>query len=155
MCCGLLHALREIFALPSALKFLHLAFSSSGRLMRVLGSIVTPSAALMASFYFEGTCCRWIRSKVIRDEFFWDKAIFLQKLAHEFKRRPLVPPALDQHIEHFALGVDGAPRIDYAAIDFEIDFVQMPSRIGLGSAFAQVRCDLRPKMVHPAPNSLV
>src|ERR1700741_1574123 len=33
--------------------------------------------------------------------------------------------------------------------------VQMPSRIGLGSAFTQVRCDHRPKMVHPAPNGLV
>jgi hypothetical protein len=27
----------------------------------------------------------------------------------------------------------------------------MPSRIRLGSALAQIRCDLRPAMVHPAP----
>ena len=40
-------------------------------------------------------------------------------------------PALDQHVEDFALGVDGAPQIDHAAIDFQIDFVQMPSRVGL------------------------
>jgi hypothetical protein len=48
---------------------------------------------------------------------------FLQKLAHQFQRGTLVPPALDQHIEHFALGVDGTPKIDHAAIDFQIDFV--------------------------------
>jgi hypothetical protein len=101
------------------------------------------------------TDCSSVRAQVIRDELFWDKAIFLQQLAHEFQRRPLVPPALDQHIEHFALGVDGAPKIGHAAIDFQIDFGEMPSRIGLGSAFAQVRCDHRPKMVHPAPNGLV
>ena len=34
-------------------------------------------------------------------------------------------------------------------------FVRMPSRVGLGSAFAQVRRDHRPEMVHPAPNGLV
>ncbi len=77
-----------------------------------------------------------IRSEVIRDELVWDKAIFLQELAHQFQRGTLVPSALDQHIEHFALGVDGAPQIDHAAIDFQIDFVQMPSRMGLESAFA-------------------
>jgi hypothetical protein len=37
----------------------------------------------------------------------------------------------------------------------QIDFVEMPSRMRLGSAFAQVRCDLWAKMVHPAPNSFV
>jgi hypothetical protein len=45
-----------------------------------------------------------------------------QKLAHEFQRRPLIPFRLDQYIEDLALGVDGAPQIDHAAIDFQIDF---------------------------------
>jgi hypothetical protein len=31
--------------------------------------------------------------------FVWDKAIFLRQLAHQFKRRPFVPPSLDQHVE--------------------------------------------------------
>jgi len=89
--------------------------------------------------------CGSIRPQLIRDELVLDKAIFLQQLPHDFQRRPLVPLALDQHLEHFALGVDGAPKIDHAAIDFQIDFVQMPSRMGLeldlprksGEAFAQ------------------
>ena len=34
-------------------------------------------------------------------------------------------------------------------------FVQMPGRVGFGSAFAQVRCDHRPKMVHPAPDGFI
>jgi hypothetical protein len=33
------------------------------------------------------------------------KAIFLQKLAHEFQRGALVPFRLNQHIEDLALGV--------------------------------------------------
>jgi hypothetical protein len=38
---------------------------------------------------------------------------------------------LDQHIEHFAFGIDGAPKIDHAAIDYQIDFVQVPSCMGI------------------------
>ena len=91
------------------------------------------------------TGCSPIRSEIIRDELLWDNGIFFQKLAHQFERRPLVSPGLDQHIEHFALGVDGAPQIDHAAIDFQIDFVQMPSRMGLGSAFAQSAAIFGPK----------
>jgi hypothetical protein len=63
--------------------------------------------------------------------------------------------SLDQHVEDLALGVDGAPQTDHPAIDFQIDFVQMPSRMGLEPAFAQVRCDHRPKMVHTASDGLI
>ena len=71
------------------------------------------------------TGCSYVRSEVICDQLVGDKAIFLQQLAHQFKRRPLVPPSLDQHVEDLALGVDGAPQIDHPAIDFQIDFIQM------------------------------
>jgi hypothetical protein len=63
--------------------------------------------------------------------------------------------SLDQHVEDLAFGVDGSPQVDHAAVDFQIDFVQMRVRVGLGSAFAQVRCYYRPKMVHPAPNGFI
>jgi len=36
-----------------------------------------------------------------------------------------------------------------------MDFVTTPSRIGFGSAFAQVRRDHRSEVVHPAPDSFV
>ena len=123
--------------------------------MRILGSVVAPSTALVAFCDSKIMGCGSIRSQLIRDELVWDKAIFLQKLAHEFKRRPLVPPALDQHIEDLAFGVDSAPEVDHAAIDLEIDFVHMPGRVGLRSAFAQVRRDLGSKMIHPAPDGLL
>ena len=70
-------------------------------------------------------------------------------------RGPFVPFRLDQHVEDLALGIDGAPKIDHAAVDFQIDLVQMPGRVGLGPTFAQIRCDHGPKMIYPAPNSLV
>src|SRR5580704_10019698 len=62
----------------------------------------------------------------------------------------LVPFRLDKNIENLALGIDGAPQIDHAAIDLEIDLIQMPARVGLRSAFTQVRCDHRPEIDDPA-----
>jgi hypothetical protein len=123
--------------------------------MRILRSIVTPSTAFMAFCDSKITGRSPIRSEVICDELVWDKAIFLQKLAHEFQRGALVPFRLDQHIEDLALGVDGSPQIDHAAIDFQIDLVEMPDGMGLRPAFTQVSRDHGSKMVHPAANGLI
>src|SRR5450631_657523 len=100
--------------------------------MRILGSVVAPSTTLMSFCDSKITGSSSIRSQIICDELVWDKTIFLQKLAHEFQGGPLVPPALDQHIEDLALSIHGAPKIDHAAIDLEIDFIQMPGSVGLG-----------------------
>src|ERR1700720_712252 len=123
--------------------------------MRVLRSIVAPPTTLMSSCETKFTGCCRIRFEIVRDKLVWDKAILLQKLAHEFQRRTLVPSALNQHIKHFALGIHGAPKIDHTAGDFQIDLVKMPDGVGLGSTFAQVRRDQGPEMIHPAPNGLV
>ena len=56
--------------------------------MRILRSIVAPSATLVAFCDSKMTGCGGIRSQLIRDELVWDKAIFLQQLAHQSKRRP-------------------------------------------------------------------
>jgi Glutamine synthetase, beta-Grasp domain len=88
-------------------------------------------------------------------ELVWDKAIFLQKLAHEFQRGALVPFRLDQHIEDFALGVDGSPQVDHAAIDFQIDLVEMPDGVRLRPAFTRATGDHGSKMVHPAAHALI
>jgi hypothetical protein len=64
--------------------------------MRILRSIVAPSAAFMAFCDSKIPGCSSIRSEVICDQLVRGKAIFLQQLAHQFERRPLVPPGLDQ-----------------------------------------------------------
>ncbi len=91
------------------------------------------------------TGCSPIRAQVIRDELVWDKAIFLQKLAHQFERRPLVPPGLDQNVEHLTLGIHGTPEVDQAPIDLEIDLIEMPGCMRLRPAFAKIGRDLGSK----------
>ena len=77
-----------------------------------------------------------IRPQVVRDQHLGNEAVFLQKLAHRLQHGPLVPFRLDQHVEDLAFGVDGAPQIDHAAIDFQVGLNQMPGRVGLGAALA-------------------
>jgi hypothetical protein len=117
--------------------------------MGVLGSVIAPSTALMPIRNSQVLGRGPIGPQVIRDALIWRKSILPQKLAHEFQRRPLVPLTLDQNIKDFALGVDGAPQIGHAALDLEIDRVEMPDRVRLGAASAQVRCYHWPEMIHP------
>src|SRR5450759_3177295 len=93
LCCCL-HREKSL-RVSHALEPLHLPLPSSGRLMRILRSIVAPSTAFMAFSDSKITGCSSIRSEIICDELVGDKAIFLQQLAHQFERRPLVPPGLD------------------------------------------------------------
>src|SRR5271157_4623676 len=119
--------------------------------MRILRSIVAPSTALMAFGKSKLTGCSPIRTQVIGDELVWDKAVFLQKLAHQFERRPLIPPRLDENVENFTLGIHDTPKIDQATTDFQIDLIEMPVGMRLRPAFAKIGRDLGSKMVHPAP----
>ena len=80
----------------------------------------------MAFCDFKLTGCSSIRTQLIRDELVWDKAIFLQKLAHQFGRRPLVASGLDENVENFTLGIHSTPEVDQATPDFDIDLIEMP-----------------------------
>src|SRR5450631_2536224 len=98
--------------------------------MRILGPIVLPLTALMAALDPEIASGGAIRAQVVGDHPIGDKAVFLQKLAHQFERGMLVSFGLDQDIEDFTFSVDGAPQIDQAASDLQINFIQMPRRVG-------------------------
>src|SRR5208282_6693787 len=101
----------------------------------------------------EGCCA--VGPQIIRNQSIRNDGVFPQKLAHQFQRRVLVALGLDQHIQNLALGVDGAPQIDHAPIDFQIDLVKMPDRVRLGTALPQFRCNDRSEMIHPASDCLV
>jgi hypothetical protein len=92
-------------------------------MMRILRSIVAPSTAFMAFCDSKVIRCSPIRSQVICDELVWDKAIFLQQLSHQFERRPLVPPDLDQNVEHLTLGIHGTPEVDQALVSERVEAV--------------------------------
>jgi hypothetical protein len=55
----------------------------------------------------------------------------------------LVALRLDEQIEDLALRVDGPPEIDHVSVDFQIDLVEMPSRMRLQATLSQVGRDHR------------
>src|SRR5208337_2814807 len=57
--------------------------------------------------------------------------------------------------QNLALSVDGAPQVNHAPIDFQIDLVKMPDRMRFGTALSQFRCNDRSEMIHPPPDGLV
>jgi len=91
------------------------------------------------------TGCSSIRSEIIRDELVWDKAIFLQQLAHQFERGPLVAYGLDENVKNFTLGVHGTPEVDQATVDLEIDLVEMQVVCGFGRRLRRSAAILGPK----------
>src|SRR5271154_6502903 len=99
--------------------------------MRILGAVVLPPPALMAGANPKIMRGGSIRAQIVRDQSIGDEPAFLQEFAHQFHRGMLVSLALDQHVNDLALGVDGAPQIDHAAGNLEINLVKMPSRARL------------------------
>ena len=95
-----------------------------------------------------------VRSQIVRDQFLWQEAIFLQELAHQFQRCGLIPFGLDQDIQNLSFAIDGAPQINQASINLQIDFVQMPSGVRLRPAFTKVSRDYRSKMIDPSSHGL-
>src|SRR5207245_518097 len=47
------------------------------------------------------------------------------------------------------------PEVDQAAVDLEIDLVEMPGGMGLGPALSKIGRDLGPEVVGPATHGLV
>ena len=72
----------------------------------------------------------------------------------QFQRLGLTPLGLDHDIRNLPFAIRGAPEINHASIDLEIDLVQMPSSVGPWSTFAQTSSDLRSKVVDPTAHGL-
>src|SRR5216684_9240873 len=98
--------------------------------MRVLRAIVLPPTTLMVFLDAKFASGGAIRSQVVSDQSIGNETVFLQQLAHELQRGMLVPFRLDQDIEDLALGIDSTPQVDHAAIDLEIDLIQVPACVG-------------------------
>ena len=55
------------------------------------------------------------------------KPCFLRELTHQPECRPLVAPALNQHVENLALVINGAPQVHPFASNPDHHLVEVPS----------------------------
>ncbi len=66
-----------------------------------------------------------------------------------------MPLGLDQDIQNLSFAIDGAPQINQASIDREIDFVQMPCCVRLRPALAKISRNLGTKMIDPSSHGFI
>ena len=82
------------------------------------------------------------------------KPCFLSS-AHQPDGRALIAPALNQHIKHLALMIDGAPQVHPLAGDPHDHLVQVPSIARAWTAPPQIAGDHGTELQHPAPHCFV
>jgi multiple sugar transport system substrate-binding protein len=96
-----------------------------------------------------------VRAQLVGHQQFRCKALLLEKLAHQPQRRPAVAAALNQHVEHLALVIDGSPEIHPLAGDPHHHLVQMPSVAWPRATPAQPSGNHRSELQHPTPHRFV
>ncbi len=93
--------------------------------------------------------------QLVSDDLRGRRAVLLEQLAHLLAGRRLVPPALDQDIQHLALVILRPPQEHLLASDAHRHLVQVPSRAWLRPVPPKTPGDRRPELQHPAPDGLV
>jgi hypothetical protein len=101
------------------------------------------------------TTGRPVGPQIIGHQLVWHTIQLLQQFPHQFQCRPLVPLALHQNVEDLALGVDRTPQVDQPTIDFDENFVKMPSGMRPGPTPSKVNCDHGTEVIHPATHRLI
>ena len=93
------------------LEPLHLALSSPHDLMGVFSTIVFSEALIMRAGQAQLPESRAVGAQLVGDQQLRCEALFLEQLAQQPECRLRIATALNEHVENFALMVDGAPQV--------------------------------------------
>ena len=136
-------------------KPLYFPVSSPDRDVRALRPIVLALGLDVRRGQAEFTSRSTIGPQPVRHQRLWRHALLRQQFAQQPQRSTLVPPALHQHVEDFALAVDGPPQVHRPAGDFHEHLVQVPSAARATSPAPQLPGDQRSETSDPDPDGLV
>src|SRR3954452_9590863 len=107
---------------------LHLAFSSAERLMGDLGPVVLVSPLLMIGVQADLLERSPIGAQLVGCDPSGGKAVLFEQLADELARGGLVPPALDQDLQHLAFIINCSPQVHILAGNTNLYLIEMPAR---------------------------
>src|SRR5258707_1862055 len=99
--------------------------------------------------------CSSVGAKFVGRQQFRHKALFPEQLAHQPECRALVAAALNQHVENFALVIDGAPQVHPLARDANDHFVEMPPVARAWAGVSEPARKTGPELQNPAPHRLI
>jgi len=137
------------------LEPLHLALASPHDLMGVFSAIVFSEASIMRAGEAQLPESRAVGAQLVGDQQLRCEALFLEQLAHQPECRLRIAPALNEHVENFALMVDGAPQVHPLPGDPNDHLVEVPSRARAGAALPQLARDQRTEFRHRAPHRFI
>src|SRR5215212_9156441 len=100
----------ETLCLAGRLEALHLPLSSSRRLVRVFRPVVETLVPAMLDARHQLLLRRAITAELVGDHHTGRPALALEQLAQQALGGPLVPPALDQHVQHHPVLIHGTPQ---------------------------------------------
>src|SRR5215213_619840 len=100
---------------------------------------------------FRGAVAR----QLVRDHDTRGPALLLQQLPEQALGGPLVPPALDQNVEHEAILVDGPPEPVLLASNLHLDLVQVPLVSGTGQPASDLVGEGLAELARPLAHGLV
>src|SRR4051812_13269627 len=116
----------EALGLAGRLEALHLPLPSSGRLVRILGSVIQALVPPVLDRGHDLTLGCAVAGQLVRDHDTRGPALLFQQLAEQALGSLLVAPALDENVEHKSILVDGPPEPVLLAPDRQAHFVQVP-----------------------------
>jgi hypothetical protein len=141
--------------LSSRLEPLDLPFSSVGRPMRILSSIIQVSARAMPNIRKDGTLSDAVTAHAISNE----PPRFVFQPSREVLEEALgcrgIPPLLDKDIQHDLMLIHRAPQIVSLASDTDEHLVEVPFVARHRPSPAQLAGKLASKFLAPVPHALM
>ena len=104
----------------------HRSFSSSERLVRILGSIVEPPTAFLIGSVADRLHRRSVRPRPVGYEQF-RPAITLHRALQELQRRPAIPALRRENLKHLAFVIHCTPKVMRLAVDPDEHLIQVPT----------------------------
>ncbi len=133
----------------------HFALSSTEGLMGDLGPVVLVNSLFMVGAQADLLERSPVGAQLVGRHSGRSKAVLLQQLANELPGCGLVPPALDQDLQHLALIIDRSPQVYLPLVYAHHHLIKMPARAGPAPQLPQVPRNRRAELADPASDRLV
>jgi len=117
---------QEGLGMARRLEPAHRPFTRACRLVRMLRPIVQSSMTAMFHTRRDLHLSCLVASELVRDQHTRNVLAPLQQFAKELLRCSLVPPALDEDIEHVPVLIEAVPQVVSFPVDLQEDFIQKP-----------------------------
>jgi len=141
--------------LAGRFELLHLPFSATRRLVRILRSVVQSLVLAMLNVGHDLSLRRTVAGKLVGNHDTGRPHLPLQQLAQQTLSGLFVASALDQNVEHDTGLIHGSPKPMLYPSNFEHDLIQMPLIADLGKAATDLVGERLTELARPLSDGLV